>query len=160
MKRRRNLVSLSAVLSLAVLLSLTAACSDLTPWVTLAESRYAHEVTLLSHEIAPSAEREGENDAVLLLRVVDTGSTMELPCLTIDVIFSRGTGVGFREVSEPRAEIDLTGFREGGKAGEFEVRVPAPIKEFDAVQVRVTRPHDSGGHQTLCEAAAVHALKP
>jgi hypothetical protein len=160
MHRRRNLASLSGVLFLGVLLLITAACSDLTPWVTLAESRYAHEVTLLSHEIVPSAEREGENDAILMVRVEDTGAQMELPCLTIDVIFSRGTGVGFREVSEPRAEIDLTGFREGGKTGEFELRVPAPEREFDAVQVRVTRPHGSGGHQTLCEAAAVKKPKP
>jgi hypothetical protein len=117
-------------------------------------------VTLLSHEIVPSAEREGENDAVLLVRVEDTGSRLQLPCLTIDVIFSRGTGVGFREVGEPRAEIDLTGFYDGGKTGEFEVRVPAPTKEFDAVQVRVTRPYDSGGHQMLCEAEALKKPKP
>jgi hypothetical protein len=155
-----KLVSLSAVLSLASLLFLTAACSEPTPWVGLAKARYAHEVTLLSHEIVPSAEREGENDAVLLLRVKDTGAAMQLPCLTIDVIFSRGTGVGFREVDEPRAEIDLTGFYEGGDTGEFEVRVPAPTREFDAVQVRVTRPYDSGGHRMLCEAAAVNKPKP
>ncbi len=106
---------------------------------------------------APEGEAaEPEMDALISLRVSDRGAPLELPCLTIEIVFLGGDQQAPTELGRERIELDLSGIRDFGGTFEKDLRYPLPEGAFgaDVLPVEVERERLT----ELCEAGALEQL--
>ena len=153
MHKSRLMSKTGLIAALAFALVGIGACGESTPWIKVGKARNAYTIELMSHEL--TAPEAGSGELVGTLRLTDGGAAMELPCLTVDIVFQKGAGDSRFDWQKVQHEVDLAGFPKGGSK-EFEVRMPAPDggQGVTGVTAILHRPLE-GGLQSLCEAAAV-----
>jgi hypothetical protein len=102
-------------------------------------------------EQATAAERL--RVAHLSLLVIDRGAPLELPCLTVDVVFETGEGTDSREIGRRVEELDISRLKETGGLDVVQ-RVPLPPESVSAIGVQV---HEAPADEllSLCEARAI-----
>lgn len=118
----------SALLGVALVFGTLAGCGKVDPVKTLQAARQSYKVEALSWvEGTPVTREDGTTQrvGVISLRVTDEGSPLQLPCLTVDVVFL-GEGEDQPELGRQAIELDLTGIGEAGGSLEQSRRLDLP----------------------------------
>ncbi len=168
---------------LLTLLVLVPGCAPEDPKLLLLQAREGYQVDLLNWaersapaaqpEEAPAAEPEAEPAAepeagpeaeppapsaegLLSLRVTRAMTNIELPCLTVDVIYG---GENEEEIGRDTLELDLADLSALGGTKEINLVVPLPDAPIAQVAVDLHRIDlDDPKLVSLCEAKAVPEL--
>jgi hypothetical protein len=162
----------------AVVLLAAAGCAEEDPLVLLAESRAATEVQLktwmerslpgvAAEEVGVDREDSAEDSGVgegllperagfLTLLVVDRGAPLELPCLTIDVVYETGEGEAAREIDRRVEVLDISRLKETGGL-DLVLEVPLPETPVSAIGVDLHRVAEAE-LMSLCEAQAIRPV--
>ena len=173
---------IGAHLTLLVLLAIVAGCSNEDPKLVLLQAREGYQVDLLNwaertvEPQAPALPAEGDESApdenlnadtevpveapgregLLSLRVTRAMTNIELPCLTVDVIFG---GENAQEVGRDTLELDLSEMSAQGGTKELNLVVSLPGASIAQVAVDLHRVDiDDPELLLLCEAKAVPEL--
>jgi hypothetical protein len=143
------------LLSLAALLVGCAGPQD--PEQLLRQARQAHEIEILS-----MTQHEGE--VLFSLRVTEEASPLELPCLTLDVLFLEEGAQGPKELARRQIEADISGLAEAGGTLEltWSLDIPEEVSsawedtppENQAIEIVLHQP-GAEGLNALCEAQAI-----
>ena len=144
------------VVMLVPLFLLVGGCAEPDPWVRLAQARDAHEIEPM-HWVPgrPSFEDGKSHEGMLSFNVINKKSPMELPCLTIDLIYAKYEDGEMKTVSREPYEVNLTGIAETQGMLEHMVRLQLPEGATDvAVAAHVATAEEL---KTLCEAKVVDA---
>ena len=152
---RRRWLAVTLALSLAALL---AGCGgEQDPEQRLREARQAHEIEVLS-----ITQHEGE--VLFSLRVTEEASPLELPCLTLDVLFLEEGPDGPKELTRRQIEADIRGLAEAGGTLEltWSLAIPEEVSsawedappENQAIEIVLHEP-GAEGLNALCEAQAI-----
>lgn len=152
-------------------------CAPEDPRLLLLQAREGYQVDLLNwaERSAPQEEPaeagetpadeellgEGEaaapaTEGLLSLRVTRAMTNIELPCLTVDVIFG---GDDAEEIGRDTLELDLSDMSALGGTKEINIVVPLPDAPIAQVAVDLHRLDlDDPKLESLCEAKAVPEL--
>jgi hypothetical protein len=147
----------------AALLLLAGACGGgEDPEQLLREARQAHEVEILS-----MTRHEGQ--VIISLRVIEEGSPLELPCLTLDALFLEENPEGPEEIARRQLEADISELAEAGGSLELTWRLDIPETvsvaweetppERQAIEIVLHQPSPEGLN-ALCEAMAIRGRTP
>jgi hypothetical protein len=127
------------------------------PEQLLREARLSHEIEILS-----ITQHEGE--VLFSLRVTEEASPLELPCLTLDVVFLEEGPQGPKELTRRQIEADISGLAEAGGTLEltWSLAIPEEVSsawegvppEQQAIEIVLHEP-GAEGLNALCEAQAI-----
>ena len=98
-------------------------------------------------------ESAGVREAILSLFVASEHSPLELPCLTVDVVFTGSDGED-AELARTTHELDISSLGDAGRSMDVMLRVPVPDGDVAGIYVQV---HDVEPEAlaTLCEGEAI-----
>ena len=117
-----------ALLGVVLVFGVLAGCGEVDPVKTLQVARQSYKVEALSWAEGTPVIREGgttQRVGVISLRVTDEDSPIQLPCLTVDVVFL-GKGEDRPELGREAIELDLTGIGDAGGSLERTRRLDLP----------------------------------
>lgn len=132
------------------------ACSPGDPEAKLHAARDGHALTLRNwaETVSPDGTtREG----IFTVQISRQGTSVELPCLTVDLVFQSG-GESPREIGRETIELDLADLSTLGGTKDVTRKIALPAEPVEGLAVVLHEPPSSAALRALCEAKGIPGL--
>lgn len=150
----RSISRRAAVVVVMVLLA-AAACGGGDPEMRLRVARAGYDLQLRNW-----AERGSEagqpREGLFTIFVSRTSSTVELPCLTVDIVF-QGEADG-SEIARSTIELDIAELASRGGSMDVTTKLALPEANVAGLAVVLHEPKDGAALRALCEAKGIPEL--
>ncbi len=132
------------------------ACSPGDPEAKLHAARDGHVLTLSNwaETVSPDGATRG---GIFTVRVSRQGTSVELPCLTVDLVF-QSAGESPREIGRETIELDLADLSALGGTKDVTRKIALPAEPVEGLAVVLHEPSSGAALRALCEAKGIPGL--